>query len=52
MPIVCPFLRMSDQVSYPYKTTFKITDMHILVFTFLNKRQADNTETGVKMSLA
>jgi hypothetical protein len=51
MPTVCPFLRISDQVSYPYKTTCKITGMYIPVFTFLNKRQADNIGTGVKMSL-
>jgi hypothetical protein len=34
-------VNVRDQVSHPYKTTGKIIDLYILIFTFLGSRRED-----------
>jgi hypothetical protein len=38
---LCSSLNVRDQVSHPYKTTGRITVLHVLTFTFLGNRRED-----------
>jgi len=36
-----PNIKVSDQVSHPYKTTSKIIVMYVLIFVFLDSKLED-----------
>jgi hypothetical protein len=42
----CFTLSVTDQVSYPYKTTGGVTVLYVLIFTLLDSKQRCTTGTG------